>query len=258
MKCWIKIAATVLLIGLLGADIGLQTERYFGMPPIAAIETVADASKWTDRAQAFSAIAVAIFTVALFFASVVQGLIMGKQSRYAADQLAAFQAGERPYIFILSISEIDFKLDEGGDPIQRITYSVANHGHTPAVIEYMQIGHSINCNQPDVPTLAGNHHPLLISRVIASGQRCEQIAYYINLGVDWRDHYDPDNPSDELQQYPDTYTPILTEDESLYIRIIVGYHGVSSKGHCTSSCWRYNPETRQFIQYGGDDFNFVR
>ena len=54
MRYRIKIAATVVLLGLLGIDIGLQTERYFGPPPAAAIHVnaadIPDASKWTDKA----------------------------------------------------------------------------------------------------------------------------------------------------------------------------------------------------------------
>jgi hypothetical protein len=261
MKCWVKIAATVSLLALLGIDIGLQVERYFGTPPGPMMQVVippTDPSKWTDIAQAGSAIIVAIFTAMLLRTSGAQWQTMREQSQHAADQLAAFQAGERPYVFILDISEIGFELDEGDNPMQRLTYAIINHGKTPAIIDYIQIGDSVSVNQPAMPDREEAHHPLLASPIMASGEKREGIGHFFGYAIEWEEFYDRDGPSYEDQQYPDSFTPVLTGDENLYFRMIVGYHGVSSKGHSTSSCWRYRPETRQFIQYGGADLNFVR
>ena len=81
MKCGIKIALAVVLIRLLGADLGLQTAHVFGSQPSIIDQPkmpVDDGIKWTDRTQALSAIAVALFTAALIAASAAQWWAMKK------------------------------------------------------------------------------------------------------------------------------------------------------------------------------------
>lgn len=266
MRCWIKIAATALLIGMLGVDIGLQVERYFGMPPPTATPAIAlpitspDGTKVTDWAQGVSAIVVALFTIMLWRTSKAQGSSLQEQSRHMAGQLAAFTAGERPYLFILSLSEITYTLDEYSDqPMQFATYDVVNYGKTPATIDTIQVGHSIGREQPERPDHADYHHPLLASQILASGEKREKISHSL-YSIKWKEYYEDGPYYGYLreQEHPDSFTPILDEGENLFIWIIVKYHGVSSNDHFTSSCWRYNPDTRQFIQHGGDAFNSVR
>src|SRR5471030_540065 len=106
MKCGIKVATVVLLLALLGADVGLQTVRIFGPPSLPSIQPTVDVAvgtKWTDTAQAMSAIAVAVFTVILLITSRGQWVTMQQQARHAGDQLMAFLQGQRPYLFVLSV-----------------------------------------------------------------------------------------------------------------------------------------------------------
>jgi hypothetical protein len=262
MKCWIKVATVVLLLALLGADVGLQTARTLGSPPVPVVQTTveeAGGTKWTDRAQADSAIMVAVFTAVLLVASVGQWFTMRAQARHASGQLAAFQQGQRPYLFVLSISSITYELDPGDYPMQCITYTVVNHGQTPAIIDRFRIGASVDRLRPRPPESADDNHPLLLSPVMASGEKREHLVCYLVGEIRWKEYYDPDmhGPGDE-PQYPDGFTPVLEDGELLFLCAEIDYHGASTAGHSTSACWRYNPASYQFVQHGGDEYNYIR
>jgi hypothetical protein len=224
MKCWIKVATVVLLLALLGTDVGLQTVRIIGSPSLPTTQPtieVADGTKWTDIAQACSAMLVALFTFVLFFVS--RG-----QLKAMRQQLSAFLQGQRPYLFVLSFSSITFEHDPGLNPIQCINYTVVNHGRTPAIIDRFRIDASVDRLKPHPPEPAGDNHPLLLSPVLASGEKREHLVYYLVGEIEWKEYYDSDNPDDD-PHYPEGFTPVLEDGKHLFLWAVVDYHGASTR-----------------------------
>jgi hypothetical protein len=91
MRCWIKIAGTVLLIGLLGADVGLQSVLAVnGTSPlmISNATLLFRDAKATDAVQAISAAVVALFTFGLFGVGWQQAKILREQHELSKRQAA--------------------------------------------------------------------------------------------------------------------------------------------------------------------------
>jgi hypothetical protein len=161
-------------------------------------------------------------------------------------------------VFVLSVSPIGFEEDAGRNLMQYVTCTVANHGRTPAIIEGLWIGSNVDPYSPQSPMLADDANSLLISSILAAGERREGIRYYFPSGMDWKGEYDPETPYPEGEDYPDYFVPAIEDNEDLFFWIRIVYRGAFTSGHETSSCWRYNRTTRRFGQHGGAEFNYLR
>jgi hypothetical protein len=63
----------------------------------------------------------------------------------------------------------------------------------------------------------------------------------------------------EIGEPIDTYaTPDVASGEEFIFRVVIAYRGGFTSGHQTSACWRYSPVNGFFIQYGHEDYNYLR
>jgi hypothetical protein len=168
----------------------------------------------------------------------------GRQADAAEQSLAKI---ERPYLFIfdaskLSIEEWTDELEgEGANLV--VTYSVANYGKIPAIIEDLQAGLGV-FSEPLDPLNVDYDHPLEISPILAPGETRHEIRQdiaWFGFGTDEGANI----------------VPRFEKHESLFLWIIIAYRGPFSGGHKTSVCWRYDDRTRTFVNFhGGEEHTY--
>ena len=171
-----------------------------------------------------------------------------RSAEVAEDTLTKVQ---RPYLFIYDVIGIRPGITEHIDG--HIPYAVANLGHTPAIIERVEARISKGA-EPEEPGPETDDHPLIISPFLAAQQKIENIpvnAIFWLRGklslLDIRDSEAPRYVSANIER-----------GENLFVWLRIGYRGVTTTGHETSGCWRYDPEPCLFIRYGGDECNYTR
>ena len=140
MKCWVKIAGAVLLLALLGADVGLQTVRVLGRapPPIQTprVDGLSDSAKTTDVLQAGSAVAVAFFTLGLLVVGWQQSKILKEQHELSKRQAAIAERLQAPVITI-EINAPGIEVASAGLPYYRpgnLEYCFVNHSQVPVFL----------------------------------------------------------------------------------------------------------------------------
>jgi hypothetical protein len=140
MKCWIKIAGTVLLIGFLGADVGLLSVLALnGTSPLAVAKPILsslESAKITDAVQAISAVVVALFTVGLFWVGWQQAKILSEQHELSRRQAAIVERLQSPLISV-EIETPGIEFNTAGLPRYRpsiLKYRLKNHGDVPVFL----------------------------------------------------------------------------------------------------------------------------
>jgi hypothetical protein len=139
MTCGIKIVGTVLLLALLGADVGLQTVRVLGGAPLpiqAQEEVSPRTSRLTDTIQALSAAFVAIFTAGLLCVGWQQSRILKEQHDISKRQAAIAERLQAPVVSV-SIEtpgiEVSFATPPHYRP-GRLEYCLSNHSQAPVFL----------------------------------------------------------------------------------------------------------------------------
>lgn len=228
-------------------------------------ETDAKITEYTSQLADFTK-GLFFATVALCFATIgllVLGLFQSrdvKRSVEAAEKSAAAatkQADdsnralthiERPYIFVFDISRLKKEYVEGYDVDEdddfqyfdlKVTYSVANYGKIPAVINCVYA--SISVNDQPLDGLAFDYdHPLATSPILAA----EEIRSGIEQNVSWAD-----TETDEQG-----YAVPKFGDQNVYFMITIEYSGPFTSGHETSDCWIYDKRTGRFRPHPDQKF----
>ncbi|BBB96574.1 MULTISPECIES: hypothetical protein [Bradyrhizobium] len=166
-----------------------------------------------------------------------------RQARVAEDTLNKI---ERPYVFVFNVSSLKIvrweDWENGTEGVRlSVTYSVANYGKLPAVIEAMQVSLSVHA-EPPAPVNYDHNHPLATSAVLVPGEPRNDL----DEGLAWNDveldDYEGDRPD--------------FGDMHLFFWVIIRYRGTFTSGHTTRACWRYDERTRRFVEFnGGPEYN---
>src|SRR5665213_560444 len=159
-----------------------------------------------------------------------------RQAHVAEDTLNKI---ERPYLFVFNVSNL--KVEEWnyeGDDFSRlfVTYSVANYGKLPAVIEDMQVSLGV-FTEPLPPARTDYNHPLAVSAVLVPGEP----RHKLDEGLE-RTKFGSDEGGNPI--------PDLGESD-LFFWVIIRYRGTFSGGHVTRACWRYDERTGQLVEFHG-------
>jgi len=160
----------------------------------------------------------------------------------------AFTNLERPYIFIYSPSKLQLDPEAipfDDEPTVLANYQVANYGKTPAIIENVRAGLEANdTGFPEPPIRVDEDQELFRVAIIPPGYSYslpQNAAYGIDFHV-----------QGALAHVQDL------KGKELFLYVIINYRGAFTAGHETSACWRYDEETDSLIQYGHDDYNYVK
>jgi len=156
---------------------------------------------------------------------------------------------ERPLIYITDVGS--FKFDRKSplnDPVVYVTYSVANYGKTPAIIEQGRgICHGVDyriATGPDRPLAFDHDHPLVGSPIIQAGEvrrgiREDVAANSVQFTTD--EHF--------TLQTIDDVVPVKNVYKDVFLWIILSYRGPFTDHHEISGCWRWEEGTRRFIRH---------
>ncbi|WP_338825479.1 hypothetical protein WDM22_44975 (plasmid) [Bradyrhizobium septentrionale] len=172
-----------------------------------------------------------------------------RQARVAEDALAKI---ERPYGFVFNVSSLKIvrweDWENGTEGVRlSVTYSVANYGKLPAVIEAMQVSLSVHA-EPPAPVNYDHNHPPAISAVLVPGEPRNDL----DEGLAWNDV--------ELDDYEGAPPPPPPPPDFGGMRLFfwgfIRYRGTFTSGHTTRACWRYDERTRRFVEFnGGREYN---
>lgn len=162
---------------------------------------------------------------------------------------------ERPYIFIYNLSPFQ-KDNETGE--YYVTYSVANFGKIPAIIDGAWIGFAwSDQGEPDVPTLLNEDHSLLRSPILAAGERRDNLAEFLPAGLS-------EGSAGIIVsliggQERDIPKLNLAQNLQLFFRAIIRYHGPFTEDHVTEAEWlNICVSTGEFALRGGAKYNYNR
>jgi hypothetical protein len=144
---------------------------------------------------------------------------------------------ERPYVFIFNVGRLEAEVinddpEFSGDALFSVTYSVANYGKTPAVIERAQAGLIVAQTLVE-PDRLGDYHSLIVSPILAPGEARHDLVERLV----WDDFGNDEDSS---------IVPNLG-DRSLFFAIIISYHGPFTNGHETRAYWRLNEATGRLV-----------
>lgn len=159
-----------------------------------------------------------------------------RQADAAEQSLAKI---ERPYLFIFNVSKpiIEASKSEGDPRNLAVTYTVANYGKIPAVIEDVRAELSILA-APVEPTVVGPDHPLEVSPILASSDERPEIRQSI--------------PWSNFLIDADLEIPSFGAGKFLFLWVTIAYRGPFTSGHKTDLCWRYDEQIRAFVHYQGE------
>jgi hypothetical protein len=107
--------------------------------------------------------------------------------------------------------------------------------------------------RPDFPNTAEDTHGLLLTRILKGGEEISPL--WVVCPDDW---ITGDVTVMRGENMLMVRQPTRMEGEELFLRIIVNYRGVFTKGHETSVCWRFSFDEHMFLQYGGNEYNYER
>jgi hypothetical protein len=161
-----------------------------------------------------------------------------RQAHVAEDTLNKI---ERPYLFVFNVSRLkvehweDYHDGTEGGTLS-VTYSVANYGKLPAVIEDMQVSLSV-FTEPLSPARTDYNHPLAVSAVLVPGEPREGLDEMLA----WDDVV--------IDEYEGNTADLGGKD--LFFWVIIRYRGTFSGGHVTRACWRYDERTGRFVEFNG-------
>ncbi len=190
-------------------------------------------------------IILAAATVALFVVNMISANAARSAARTAEKALTDV---ERPYVFVFGVT--GFKIDKvrPGGLNPHVTFSVANYGKTPAIIERVAFGFSLGA-EPDDLLYADAQFSLVASPIMQAGERRD------GLFCD-APEFDPADVGWLPLPPP---SPIIHADGDLLFRVIINYRGPFTRSHETSACWRFEQGVSvNFVLLSGDEYNYQR
>ncbi len=159
----------------------------------------------------------------------------------------SFAKLERPYLFVYGVTTImqDSKRVGGLEPF--IKFNIANHGKTPAILDYAAVDLSVDSVAPHAPLEVEQEHVLLTHPIFGAGEVRKGIEKNFPLGIEVK-HVG----SDQM------LLPDIKQDQELFLVIHVRYRGAFTEGHETTGCWRYDRVSGHFTQLGVRQWNSLK
>jgi hypothetical protein len=159
----------------------------------------------------------------------------------------AFSDLERPYIYLSGVTNLNgSRIEPSLADYPGVSYIVANFGKTPAIIREARIGLITTNGEPKIPVPVDREHFLLTSSIIAAGEK--------RIIREYLPEYIEAEPASDA---PFVLVPILRESQHLFLYVIIEYDGPFIKSRKTSACWRWSDGEGVFVQYGGEQYNYV-
>jgi len=159
----------------------------------------------------------------------------------------AFSDLERPYIYVFGVTNLTGTRTETNiADYCGVSYVVANFGKTPAMIREVKIGVIATSAEPKLVTTVDRDHYLLTYAIIGPSEERK-------MREDLPEYIEAAPPSDD----PFVLVPLLNKGEQLFLYVVIDYDGPFTKGCKTSACWKWNDGEGVFVQYGGNDYNYV-
>jgi hypothetical protein len=159
---------------------------------------------------------------------------------------------ERPWVFLFGISRP--QQDDGGF---FVTYTVANYGKMPAIIEYPRISFVFEDTQgnPQTPTLVSDDNSLMTSQILKAGEE-RVLREYFPANTDGSVRFviiNQDTPEETLHAVPSVD---LGAEHIMFFRSIICYRGPNSQGHETGANWLYRDPWDFVIRL--DEYNYTK
>ena len=184
-------------------------------------------------------------------------------ARAATDQAdiakRTFLDRERPYIFAFEVQYI--KQSNWAGPLYPfcVSYSVANYGNMPAIIQRAFI--EVVCGRktdPPYPGAAFVGNRLMSSPILPAQERrtglTELIPREFITGTTHAIITDEAVPGGPFV-FPEWKIPA---GEDIFLEIIIQYDGPFSMGHETRATWICHMGRQEFITWGGENYNYTR
>lgn len=163
----------------------------------------------------------------------------------------SFTKLERPYLFVYGVTTIMQDPKRVGGLESFVRFNVANHGKTPAIIESVEIGFSVDPAAPHAPLHVEQEHQLLTHPILGAGEVRDGLEETLPLGVEVI------QTGNDRLLIPDLRSELGSEEELFFV-IYVRYKGAFTEGHETQCCWRYDRTSGHFTQLRLGGLNFLK
>ncbi len=200
-----------------------------------------------------------------------QSLIDAKKSADAAEGAAnaankqakiaerALTELERPWVFIFGVKEL---VPDENNIDFFVQYTVTNYGKMPAIIEQAWIGFVFSDRgEPPAPPELWDDHELVTAAILPVGERREKIKEYLPGGMAGEDMLVRlRGPEDFKRGRDTTFAPVFNvpKGSDVFFRAIIKYRGPSTAAHITEALWLFNEGSLQFMQRGGETYNYAK
>jgi hypothetical protein len=141
-------------------------------------------------------------------------------TRSANTSEEAFRRLERPYLFAFGVNQLRVNPQVGGGPEPFVTYNIANHGKTPAIVENMRAGFSTGEVHPETPTRVDEDHSLLASPIMGAGEIRRNLIQRLPVGIKTKGMWVSNNDISYTIEAPE-----IDNSEDLFYWITLEYHG---------------------------------
>jgi hypothetical protein len=181
------------------------------------------------------------------------GEIAAKAARRSSKTAErAFTKLERPYVFIFGAERfwVDPLSPRGLVPY--VSYDVANYGKTPAVIQRVLAAITVG-RTPGTPGRLPVTHDLHIASIMPPDDLRKDLREYAPETL----KFEKLDPFFGVLPKEVGFLPPEGEDD-LFFRVTIRYRGAFSDAHESCACWRWDMGTKRLVQYGGDEYNYVR
>jgi hypothetical protein len=157
----------------------------------------------------------------------------GDQARIAGRSLTEL---ERPWVFVFGVSRPD--QDDSGYFF--VSYTVANYGKMPAIIEFPRVGFVFENarGDPQEPPLVSEDHSLIATEILKAGEERVLREYFPDNQIGER-RFRVLNEGTEYQTIHPIPPTEIGEDHMLFFRAVITYRGPVSTGHETGANWIY-------------------
>jgi hypothetical protein len=155
-------------------------------------------------------------------------------NRSAAAAERALTDLERPWIFVFGVTRPLRDIDDEFF----VSYTVANYGKMPAIVEYPRLGFVFEDahGQPQSPILVSEDHSLMTSQILKAGEEREFRAYF-PASKDGSVRFQILHEGTQREAlHP---IPSVESDHIMFFRAIISYRGPVSRGHETGANWLY-------------------
>ena len=189
----------------------------------------------------------AFATIALVVSTIGLWLVTGRVARENSEFLARM---ERPYIYLFGAYKLQIheKVSDGDTPF--IRFHIANYGRTPGRLEMFELSLCSGKNGPDKP-LTDAWTPFRMRQPVYAPNREQTFSETLPDGMGY------------TQPTEHELVPKLEDNNQLFLWVKVRYRGPftpikDAPIYETSACWVLSRSNNRFVEFGGEEMNYVR